>query len=306
MSKNILWFRNFPHGRFGNAAFQYLFARYAVEVLGCELILGEVLNEESLLPWKLFSIGNYDLQIQAALMAGAGHKMKLGENRSSSPKNDLDVIKKHFRSYPGSVLVVEGYFQYDTHFFYSDADYFQIFQKYFFPDKNGINDFQRILAIYHSQIKEVLDGYLISMHIRRGDYLLYSPTNHQNHSVFYPLNLELVLNYVKKIIETNRISKPLIYVASDDLDFCENYFGEHKLHILTRNKLLPKSGRTDLSELMTDLAVLSSSKMTVCSNSSFSILSTLLNKDSKVFIRQTSEGLLMPFDPKATVVLYGN
>ena len=97
MAKNILWFRNFPHGRFGNAAFQYLFARYAEQVVGCELILGDaVSNEESILPWKLFNIESYDLQIQAALKAGLCQQIKLGEKRSSSPKNDIGEIKKHF------------------------------------------------------------------------------------------------------------------------------------------------------------------------------------------------------------------
>lgn len=307
MAKNILWFRNFPHGRFGNAAFQYLFARYAEKVVGCELILGDVVpNEESILPWKLFNIESYDLQIQAALKGGLCHQIKLGENRSSSPKNDIGEIKKHFEKNPGSVLIVEGYFQYDTHFFYSDSDYAKVFHQYFFASTTGVNDFQRILAFYHSQLKELLNGYLISLHIRRGDYLSYSPDNHQNHAVFYPLDLELVLNYVKNFIEKNRISQPLIYVASDDLEFCEDYFGKHKLQILTRNKLLPESGRTELSALMTDLAALSAARLTVSSNSSFSMLSTLLNKDAKVFIRQTSDGQLMPFDPTSTVVLYGN
>jgi hypothetical protein len=305
-SKNVLWFWNFPHGRFGNAVFQYLFARYAEKQLSCEIVLGGGEKGDCALPWALFDLDDYSTRVAEISKSGKIPKKKLGEIRSRSPQHDIDEIREHFAAHPGSTLGVEGYFQYDTRFFFQDPAYASIFHKYLHPKEAEGNTFQRILAHTTEQINKVLAGHLIALHIRRGDYLDFSQASKHTHPIFYPLDLDKICEFLSRYVKAHRIDSPIVYIASDDLVFCETYFAAKNINIVTRGNLLSREQKSELNELMIDLSVLSASRLLISSNSSFSMIAALINTKARAFVRQTPDGKLIAFDPSATVVLMGN
>jgi hypothetical protein len=220
-------------------------------------------------------------------------------------KYDIEKIRSHFDKHPGSVLAVEGFFQYDTHWIKSVSEYFQGFQTYLsLAEKN--TTFQKILSAYQIQIRAFANlNYMIAIHVRRGDYLNFTYAEQRAKEIFFPPQLDSVIEAIRSYVTLNRIKNPMIYVATDDPSFCKEYFASKKININMSDALLQTEHRTDTNELMVDLAALASARLLIASNSSLSLLASLLNDSSSAFWRQSNSGMVVSFDPWATPILYG-
>jgi hypothetical protein len=162
--KNIIWFEKFPNGRFANSCFQFLYAEY-LKKLGYEVILGGPNRpRDTELPWQLFNLpeNNNLLQKYGSGFFGEGKERMMG------PSNSVEKIKDYFKSYPGTILSVDGYFQFDTQTLKHDSNYLMAFEENFGLDAKIDSPFQKILKKYREKIKF---DYLITIHVRRGDYL---------------------------------------------------------------------------------------------------------------------------------------
>jgi hypothetical protein len=302
--QNILWFKKFPNGRFANSIFQFVFAKYAEQCLDCGLLIGELETKEIDHIEQLLSITNNPTTVLKIKDKVIFETMFIGEERRGGPELDLQKIRDHFNRNPGSVLVVDGYFQYDTNFLQDNFDYGSKFIKYISISVETENTyFQKLIKEYMNQVKEILKGYLIGVHIRRGDYL-------QHHAdptlpYFYTMNLDTCINEITNFIHLNRISNPIIYVASDDIDYCQNYFDAKNIRIVTRKNLIQTNASNELNELMVDMASLVCSNALVLSNSSLSLICSLLNTTAKVFLKQKVDGNFTSFDPTNTPILFG-
>jgi hypothetical protein len=290
---NIVWFYTYPEGRFGNAAFQFVYAKY-LEKLGYEVILGNLSQPSSYnLPFELFDIP-YRNTIHAS-----EHKFFLGEERESGPYRSLQMIKSHFDRFPDSVLCIQGYFQFDTNQIKTDQNYLISFQEALGLTSQPTNTFQKILKKYFDKIK---CSYLITIHIRRGDYLTYVNYGGWQEEVFYCLDLDNVIEKLNNYIVTNRIKNFTLYIATDDVNFCKSYFSDAKINILTSENFINEG---DENHLMVDIAAMAAANMLIASNSSLSILGAMINNCGKVFWRQDKNGNLISFDPWSTPILYG-
>ena len=302
-SKTV-WFWNFPIGGFANATFQYLFAKYIEEALGCKIILGGIDTSPTIL-WELYDLPNHRKELAGIGNKLTGQKLFLGRSRQSPPKNDLEKIKMHFLNTSDDVLLVDGYFQYDSNYLKSDKDYMAIFNK-FLSLKYENTTFQEQIRGYQNRLNtEYKDKYLITLHVRRGDYLNFELLNNWGGDIYFLLNLDNVLSDLNEFIKLNRIENSIIYVATDDHLFCQQYFMEKGIQYASAEDILGAVDQTDINRLLIDIASIASAQLVVASNSSLSILSSLLNEKSHVFWRQTEIGKNVSFDPWATPILYG-
>ena len=231
-------------------------------------------------------------------------KLMLALDRACPPALDLSKIDAHFQQFPSSILAVDGYFQYDTNLMFSDNVYRQTLIEILFPSESGVNPFQKQIWLLQEQVQALTNGYYVfGIHVRRGDYVHLESIGALQE--YYTMDLAVVISEISKYINRNRVVNPIIYFASDDLHYCSDYFSHINFPVLTRMSLLNESGRDSLTELFLDIAVLSMANCFIASNSSLSILAALLNSKARIFMRQSQEGDLVPFDPHNTPVLYG-
>ena len=300
----IVWFWNFPIGGFANATFQYLFAKYIEQALGCKIILGGINTSPTIL-WELYDLPDHRKELASIRNKLSSEKIFLGMDRKSAPRNDLEKIKMHFSYASDDVMLVDGYFQYDSNCLKNDKDYMAIFYKYFSLSHENTT-FQRQIRGYQNKINAVYkDKYLITLHVRRGDYLNFELLNNWGGDIYYTMNLDNVLSDLNEYLQCNRITNSIIYVATDDHLFCKNYFTDKGIMYASAEDILGIVDQNDIKGLLVDIACIASAQLVVASNSSLSILSSFLNEKSQVFWRQTSNGKTISFDPWATPILYG-
>jgi hypothetical protein len=195
---------------------------------------------------------------------------------------------------------VDGFFQYDTGLMSRDPAYKAVFNEYLAPSVQSKTSFQRIIGQYQQQVLQLFKNkYLAAIHVRRGDYL------RESDDIFFTLDLDQVVAQLKALIARDHIQDPVIYVATDDPDFCQQYFTDKGLNINMSRNLINTETRNDVSELMLDIAVLASAQLLVASNSSLSLLAALMNQRARLFWRQSKEAQLVSFDPWNTPILYG-
>lgn len=290
---NTIWFHKFPEGRFSNAAFQLVFARY-LEKLGYNVIFGNVNSPNDYsLPWDLFNITANSISYSSK------HELFLGEDRQFGPSESIRAINLHFVRYPNSVLCINGYFQFDTSQIKSDPYYYMAFVETLGLVRERGNPFQIMLKKYYDMIKS---SYLVTIHVRRGDYNDFTNLEGWFSKVFYLLDLDNVICKLENYLKKNRIQNHLIYIATDDLEYCRNYFKMKGIKIVTSKDYIRDS---DDNSLIIDLAAIAAANMTIASNSTVSILGSMINDQGKVFWRQDANGDLISFDPWGTPVLYG-
>jgi hypothetical protein len=290
---NIVWLYNYPNGRFANAAFQFVFAKY-LEKFGYTVIIGNS-NHPKLdtLPWDLFNISDKNISYTD------DHKVFLGEERDLGPSNSLKLIKAHFDKYPGTVLCISGYFQFDTSKIRADQNYLKSFHEELGLTTQPSNMFQKVIKKYYDKIKS---HYLVTIHVRRGDYVSYANFGGWQGEVFYCLDLDNVVRKLRDYISANRITNFILYIASDDMSFCKEYFKATNLKILTSENFIEEE---DNSHLIVDLAAMTAANLFIASNSSLSLLGAMINNCGRVFWRQDKHGNLISFDPWSTPILYG-
>jgi hypothetical protein len=304
MIKNTVWLYNFPNGRFANAAFQFLFAKYLEETSQFNVIIGDTKIESSHLYWHLFDLPDHKTLLADLADRRVAHVLSLSHDRRHGPGADLKKINEYFLTNPYTSLAIEGYFQYDSARMKDDKHYFGAFTNFLSP-KLERTPFQRqIRQIYKTLENLFSERYVISIHVRRGDYLNFSNPLNPGFNLFWPLDLTKVLEYIKLFLHLNKIENSLIYVATDDIDFSRKFFLENSLQIISSSDLFPDCSST--RSLLVDLCMLSSSNIVVASNSSFSLLGCLLNEKARLFLRQSGRnGDIVAFDPWNTPILYG-
>ena len=297
---NTVWFSSFPNGRFSNSVFQYWFATYLQNQTEHQLIIGSSQRSTNELPWTMFDLPDHQHKISTLPVGQVITKTLLADDRSSPPISDLKKIDDFFQVNPGSVLSVDGFFQYDTGLMARDPAYFSVFNEYLAPSAHSKTTFQKIIWQYQQQINQIFqDKFLIAIHVRRGDYL------RESDDIFFTLNLDQVVAQLKAFLLRDHIQDPVVYIATDDPDFCQQYFTDKGLNInMSRNIVVAETGN-DVSELMLDIAVLASAQLLIASNSSLSLLAGLMNQRARLFWRQNKEGQLVSFDPWNTPILYG-
>lgn len=302
---NVVWFNKFPMNGFANAVFQFLFAKYLERTLGCHLVLGDGNHANSSLSSRLFKVPSQLLTQGAILQKRTRGEVFLGKNRLESPELDVNQIRKFFDARPDSVLRVNGYFQYHTSWIREIPDYRAAFEHNLSLSCEN-TQFQTVLRSYQRKILNIFKSkYLLGIHVRRGDYLNYVDATGWEGETFFTLKLDGMIDRLALFLKENKIKNGLIYVASDDPDFCESYFSQRGIKIITARKLRFAASLDADGLLLTDLAALCSSRLLVASNSSLSLISSMLNNQASVFWRQTKEGETLSFDPWSTPVLYG-
>ena len=302
-SKTV-WFWNFPIGGFANATFQYLFAKYIEQDLGCKIILGGIDTSPTII-WELYDLPDHRKELAGIRNKLSSEKLFLGRNRQGGPRNDLEKIKIHFLHTSDDVLLVDGYFQYNSNYLKGDEDYAAIFNK-FLSLKYENTTFQQQIRGYQNRLNTVYkDKYLITLHVRRGDYLNFELLNNWGGDIYFLLNLDNVFNDLNDYIKYNQIKNYLIYVATDDHLYCKNYFMEKGIQYASAEDIFGPVNQNDINRLLIDMASIASAQLVVASNSSLSILSSFLNEKSRVFWRQTNSGKNISFNPWATPILYG-
>lgn len=304
MIKNTVWLYNFPNGRFANAAFQFLFAKYLEETSQFDVIVGDPKIKSSHLYWHLFNLPDHKTLLADLANRPPAQVLSLSNDRRNGPEADLAKINDYFLTNPNSVLAIEGYFQYDSARIKEDKHYFNAFRNFLLP-KSERNPFQWQMRRINRIVENIfLERYVIAIHVRRGDYLNYQNPLLPSFGLFWSLDLTKVIEYIKLFLSLSKIKNPVIYVATDDINYCRKIFQENSMPIMSSSDLFPKSSSTH--SLLTDLCVLSSCNLVVASNSSFSLLGCLLNDNARLFLRQSGrDGSIVAFDPWNTPVLYG-
>lgn len=298
--QNTVWFSSFPNGRFSNSVFQYWFATYLQNQTEHQLIIGSPQRSSNELPWTMFDLPDHQQKISTLPVGQVITKTLLADDRSSPPSADVKKVTDFFQVNPGTVLSVDGFFQYNTGLMARDPAYLSVFNTYLAPNANSKTTFQKIIWQYQQQIHQIFkDKFLAAIHVRRGDYL------RESDDIFFTLDLDQVVAQLKAFIARDHIQDPVIYVATDDPDFCQQYFTDKGLNINMSRNLVDSATRNDVSDLMLDIAVLASAQLLVASNSSLSLLAALMNQRARLFWRQNKEAQLVSFDPWNTPILYG-
>ena len=179
-------------------------------------------------------------------------------NKSYFLETKLKYLPQIF-NLPTDNLYLDGYFQSYLYFEHYREDLLKMFvPKYEFGDE---------WKKYREEVSRI-DS--IAVHVRRGDYLKIQNKN----------NLQYVLeeDYYKKAIDffEKKLSKPVFYWFSDDIEWVKEHFGENSqfryVRLTTEN--------ADLDELM----LMSKCKNIITANSSFSWWAAWLNQNKEAIV----------------------
>jgi hypothetical protein len=208
-------------------------------------------------------LGNQMFQY-SALRGISEHKRYL---YSFPPNTELSKCFKISQSNPNqnTHIVKVNKFEFDQDFFNNCPDdvdligYFQT-EKYFKHIENKIRQdftfYDRISNICKTYINQIFPTGVISLHIRRSDYL--------KDKNFIVLDME----YYKKALEILNKDVPVL-VFSDDVDWCKNYFTDNRFTVsMTNNPHM-------------DLCLMSMCDYHIIANSSFSWWGSWLAKSKK-------------------------
>lgn len=148
-----------------------------------------------------------------------------------------------------------------------------------------LNGYFQSYKYFDKYRKEVIDSFGIpfetkkgvcSIHVRRGDYLLY-PTKHP---VVTPRYL---FDAIEEVFNTKGIEKYLVF--SDDIEWCKNLFNNVAAIDDDKSDKIPikfefSEGKSELE----DLASMSSCEHNIISNSSYSWWAAYLNQNSEKLV----------------------
>ncbi len=174
-------------------------------------------------------------------------KSRKSEDSLSTLKKDLNFLKKGF-----SKLKIKGYWQ-NPYSYLDNLDFYNnliVDTKRFIPSKISPNTY-------------------ITIHVRRGDYLL--KENFENYNTNYS-PIEFILLSLHLLPEENK-SKP-IYLISDDKKWAND------LVFLLSGKLGYKFFPLETQNSLEDWSILRHSSINICANSSFSYSAALLNNEN--------------------------
>lgn len=271
---------------FANSAFQYLFISHLSKLFSFNLILGSLdsnrnIPKAALFPIELFDINDYGAckQIEQPY-----YKTELSRDRLRGYYKDILKVEAFLSNHKLKTLEISGFFQYHTALMSICGLKNTFYDIYFAKSKKDMNnEFQNILF----RNKQFLNNFyknstLIVCHIRLGDYKIYEKRNIE---FIYTNDIEALIEEVKDFIKFNYIRNSKIYIASDSLEECIHIFQQHGINPLTIKSFFPDIDLESSKALMFDLANISVADIFYASNSSFSLLGSLLNTKQALFFR---------------------
>jgi hypothetical protein len=267
------------NGRFANQIFQYFFLKLIEKNLGHEIRypmwLGAHIFHVPPSPNGIPDVGSSIFQ-------------KYYEP-DASPDMELVYLDQLLRSESRPAIDLIGFFQYHTKFLKS---YKNLFLEAFEIQENLIHEVFTLFA------NKGLDfSSMVGVHVRRGDFLLQKGSPifwcHSTKSIFSALNEYELVNAKGKFI----------YLATDDPVAVSKEFSDEKINFVTSFDLgidLNEAQRT-----LVDFLCLTLSGGLLISNSSFSFAASMMNANSKLFLRpnpNSADGFIQ-FDPWNSPIL---
>lgn len=249
-------------GGLGNQMFQYATGRRAAYVNGASLKL---------------DISGYENQVGITPREYMLNVFNIKEDFANSI--EILRLKKTFSIFSKRSYVIEKYFHFDLSILkITDNSYLEgnwQSEKYFKDIENIIRkDFvfkKKPDEKNLSTIKKIMNSNSVSIHIRRGDYVLDSKTN-KTHGVCDLDYYNRAIGYV-----TSKIKSPHFFVFSDDLLWAkQNLILRHPCEYIIHNV-----GKKDYE----DMRLMSECKHNIIANSSFSWWGAWLNNnDNKIIV----------------------
>jgi hypothetical protein len=239
--------------------FQYATAR-AVALRNNAHLHVDVRSYQDVKRWRDYQLWRFDLPVAARLsvtgiLRGTIAKSFRGIGSMERPNTfvrmGLGVYPEVFDLRNGVTL--QGQFQSHRYF----SDYEKIIRKEF--------DLERFLTPRDGQaLRRLAEGYpLVSLHVRRGDYVGSSS-----------FSLERIDDYYEKAVETvaNRVPGARFIIFSDDPEWCKEWW------IKTKYEMAVFSSRCFCRNLLSDLAAMAHCSHNIIANSTFSWWAAWLNR----------------------------
>lgn len=280
-------------GRFGNQIFQYIFLQIVQQELGCRIAYPHWMGELV-----------FEVQSKASSMNSQPHLAAFEKGiadvntipliaqtqRYVGPTTDVNALRSYIERIGAECLDVYGYFQYHTGCLRPWRKEIQKWLKLRLSPSMDAN--ARLRALVGDSEKNIL-----AVHVRRGDYLQYG----RQHPYFWGASVDDVVKTISDILDGGA-KNVVIYLCSDDLDYCSTAFRERNVPHLTWREL--DSGATTDQQLMHDFSVMTGADMLLAGNSSLSIAASLLNEKGRMFLRPSPRGDgMVPYVPWSTEIL---
>jgi hypothetical protein len=197
----------------------------------------------------------------------------------------INVIKKQKNN---KAIDIKGFFQFHSSEF---LPYIDLFKNVF-----TLNDSLKKIINAALEKHKAKGTNIISIHMRRGDY-----ENYSNNPLFWTTPTDSILNSLRSIKSSN-FQKELIYIASDNISCCKQEFDSAGIEYITADDLF--AFEDENTRLLVDFTIFSTAQACIISNSSLSFFGSLMNKESKIFLRPLpDENILTPYAPWNSSVL---
>ena len=259
--KKYVTMKKFGSWQLGNQMFQYLFLNYISKMTQRKIIFFYENNEELENYKKLIKLNTY-FNIDYIYIKYDGEKVI---NYFEKKFYDRDILENIINDQSTYINIV-GFFQ-------SYKYYNQIYNelKNCFVLKNTYLDKTKSII---SKIRKQTNEPIVSLHIRRGDYIKYLG----KHTL---LELDYYIEAINIIKE--KIGNTRFVICSDDIKWCERVFFS-----IEENVVFIK----DTNEIE-DIYLMSQCDHHIISNSSFSLLSAHLNKNKNKNININNDKLVI-------------
>jgi hypothetical protein len=264
------------YGRFGNQLFKFFFLKIVERELNCEIRYPE---------W----LGNFAFNLPVNNNLNYSSDVIIAPpNNDYSLSELLNLIREKMKS-GSSAIDLRGFFQFHTRDY---ANYKDLFYETFQPNKLVLDQIINKL----NALNTLNNKNLISIHIRRGDY-----TKYINNNKFWLTSMESIFESLDNLKKTTN-DDSLIYLCSDDLNYCKSELIKENINHLTSDNLF--SYQDESIRLIVDFFLMAISNVNIISNSSLSFFASMLNKKSRIFLRPSPyKNILIPYDPWNSQVL---
>ena len=208
-------------------------------------------------------------------------------NNNFTLQNVLQLIRDKIKS-GSKVIELCGFFQFHS---YEYSQYKNLFFESFKFNALISNQIRDSLKKINIDTKEI-----ISIHIRQGDYSTY-----YKNEFFWLTSMDSIFESIDNFKLINHKNN-ILYVSSDDLIYCKNEFEKNNLHPIYSDNLF--TFENESLRLLVDFYLMSISNSNIISNSTLSFFASMLNLNSRIFLRpSSSKNVLIPYDPWNSQVL---
>lgn len=263
-------------GGLGNQMFQYAAGRRSANINNTELKLDITgyQNQEGITPRK-YALNIYNIKEDFADIEEINNFKGINQNLL---KIFIRKLAKFTKPYFQQSYVVQRFFQFDPNILkVKDGTYLQghwASERYFKDIENIIREEftfkKKPDEINKNLINKMTCSNSVSIHIRRGDYVLDEKTN-KHHGV---CNLDYYLDAVDFIVK--RVKNPYFYIFSDDPGWVKQNLKINYPNIVVDHNFRKKDYE--------DIRLMSNCKHNIIANSSFSWWGAWLNNNKKKIV----------------------